>query len=112
MIGGNVAAVLQIKNSNTKNAIGERVTAWSDLMEITGWLDLSNGDSNHNTFNTKLQESTHVFLCDYVEIAVRPEKCRLLIDHTAYEVLVIDDPMGMRRQVEIYLKYVGGQDGI
>lgn len=109
MIGGNITATLQAKDASKKNAIGERLVAWSDYMSIYGWLDYSNGDSRHTNFNAKVQESTHVFLADYVDIGnVKSEDVRMVIGGSVYEVLVIDDPMGMHRQLEFYLQYVGG----
>ena len=43
-IGGNVTATLQISETET-NAIGEQVRTWADLKTLTGWLDLTGGDS-------------------------------------------------------------------
>lgn len=112
-IGGNVQAVLQVKDTSTKNTIGERVTTWTDSMTVTGWLDLQAGDSTHTNFNAKLQESTHVFLCDYQSLGgVTSENTRMVIQGQIYEILLIDDPMGMHYHLEIYLKYVGGGQGV
>ena len=109
-IGGNTVLTLQTKTS-AKNGIGEGVKAWTDAASLTGFLDLMNGTSSYSTFNTKLQESTHMFLADYAELNVEPENCRALIDGGVYDVLLIDDPMGLHEHLEIYLKYVGGQHG-
>lgn len=109
-IGGNTVLTLQTKQS-AKNGIGEGVNAWSDLAALTGFLDLMTGSSAYNTFHTKMQESTHVFLADYAELSVEPEECRALIGGKVYDVLLIDDPMGLHEHLEIYLKYVGGQNG-
>lgn len=111
MIGGNVSAVIQTKTT-AKNAIGERIATWTDAKTITGWLDLSNGDSKHTNFNAKIQESTHVFLLDYVDLSgINTELSRLKVKDKIYEILLIDNPMEMNRQIEIYLRYIGGQDG-
>lgn len=106
MIGGNIQAVLQQKNGSTTNEIGEKIQAWKDLQTLTGWLDLSNGDSKY-THNAKLQESTHIFLCDYVSIDRKADDKRLVAAGTAYDVLLIDNPMEMNQQLEIYLRFVG-----
>lgn len=119
MIGGNIEAMLQI-NVPTVNSIGEDVDVWKDVMPLNGWLDLSGGDSKHNTFNAKIQESTHIFICDYkpipttfefdgINYPVDAETTRMTANSQVYEVLLIDDPMGMHKQLEIYLKYTGGQ---
>lgn len=110
-IGGNIAAELQVKTT-VLNEIGERVPAWSTVQTLNGWLDLQSGDSRYSNFNAKLQESTHVFVCDYIELGdITPENARLLVNNQVYDITVIDNPMGLNYQLEFYLRYVGGQDG-
>ena len=65
MIGGNIQAVFQVKESGGKNAIGECVNQWTDTVSIHGWLDLSTGDSQHTSFSAQIQESTHIILNDF-----------------------------------------------
>lgn len=107
MIGGNITATLQQKNGSTINEIGERIPAWKDIQTLTGWLDLQSGDSKYATYNAKLQESTHIFLCDHVPVDRKATNKRLMVNGTAYDVLLIDDPMEMHQQLEIYLRFVG-----
>ena len=107
MIGGNTVAILQQKNGSTTNAIGERIQAWADAATLTGWLDLMNGDSKYTTHHAKLQESTHIFMCDYVDIDRKTDDKRLTINGVVYDVLLIDDPMELHQQLEIYLRFVG-----
>lgn len=140
MIGGNTIVLFQVKDEGTKNAIGEREHIWVDVASAKGFLDLM-GDGNNakiTTYNTKIEESTHIFLCDYQSfkglsgkwvwnalnfisgkistavldetVDVTSENSRMLIDGKVYQIKVIDDPMGMHQHLEIYLKYVGGQD--
>lgn len=111
MIGGNVEAKLQIRSAGEKNAIGQRATAWTDVAILSGWLDLSTGDSKYTSYNAKVQESTHIFIMDFqsFEKDIRAENTRLIISDEVYDVTLIDDPMQMHRQLEIYLKYTGGQ---
>lgn len=111
MIGGNNKASIQIRTTK-KNAIGEAVKNWADIQMIKkGWLDYQAGDSKYNTFNAKMQESTHVFVCDYTKLdaRIKAENSRLVIGGKVYDVLLIDDPMEMHKQLEFYLKYTGGQ---
>ena len=110
MIGGNITASIQIM-STTENIIGESVASWNTVQDITGWLDLMSGDSKYTTYNTKLQESTHVFVADYVPLdkRIKAENSRLIVGGKAYDILLIDDPMELHEQLEIYLKYTGGQ---
>lgn len=109
-IGGNISAQLQVKTT-TKNAIGEAVPKWETRHTLTGFLDLANGDSRYTTYNAKMQESTHYFICDYVSLAndILPETSRMLINGKTYDVMAIDNPMEMNYHLEIYLKYTGGQ---
>lgn len=110
-ISGNVEAELQIKSGKTKNAIGESVPNWIPAATLTGFLDLQAGDSKYQSYSAKVQESTHVFICDYVELdsAVNAENSRLIVNNERYDVMLIDNPMGLNYQLEIYLKYTGVQ---
>lgn len=110
MIGGNRVAQIQIRTV-TKNRIGEQVESWEGVKELTGWLDLMSGESERLNFHQKIQESTHVFLSDYVPIpdTVAAENSRMVCDGQIYDITLIDDPMERHRQLEIYLKYTGGQ---
>lgn len=119
MIGGNITAQLQVSTS-VKNEIGERVKAWHTVTELRGWLDYSSGDSRRTSFDAKIQETTHLFLCDYKPIPdtftiegktvkVNAEITRMVANSKHYDVLVIDNPMELNKQLEIYLKYTGGQ---
>ncbi|MBQ3969888.1 MAG: head-tail adaptor protein [Clostridia bacterium] len=111
MIGGNINAVLQLK-STSKNAIGEAVTSYTDTITLVGFLDLMNGDSKHTVYDAKVEESTHIFICDYTDISnFKSDNCRMIIKGRVYEVMMIDDPMELNRHLEIYLKLVGDWNG-
>ena len=118
-IGGNIEALLQI-NVPVENEIGSMVDTWHDVVELKGFLDLSSGDSKHITYDAKIQESTHIFICDFkpipgsleVEgnfIRVSPENARMVANSQRYDVMLIDNPMNLNKHLEIYLKYTGGQ---
>lgn len=111
-IGGNITAVIQTRTS-TQNTIGEQVQSWTDAQTIRGWLDLSGGDSKYTSYSAKIQESTHVFVADYEPLAsgITAENSRMVIGGKRYDILLIDNPMemGSGSQLEIYLKYTGGQ---
>ena len=110
MIHGNTRMLLQNKTVVT-NAIGEQVPEWMTVQTLFGWLDLQSGGTNYNKYNAKIQESTHLFLADYVQLDSRitAEKSRAVIDGLAYDITLIDDPMGMHQHLEIFLKFTGGQ---
>lgn len=109
-MGGNTKAILQTFTEGVKNAIGERPKNWSDVLTLTGWLDLSGGSSGYTAFAAKVQESTHLFLCDYEPLAegVTAENSRLVVNGKVYDIMLIDDPMELHAHYEIYLKYTGG----
>lgn len=111
-IGGNTKAIIQVFTS-AKNKIGEQVKTWADVQTIKGWLDLQSGDSRYTTYNAKIQESTHIFIADYVALASRitAESARMVINGKVYDILLIDNPMEMQSgsQLEFYLRFTGGQ---
>ena len=111
-IGGNTAATIQVPTI-TKNAIGEHVETWENVQTIKGWLDLSSGNSGYANYNAKIQESTHIFIADYVKLnsKIQAENSRAIINGKRYDIMLIDNPMemGIGSQLEIYLKYTGGQ---
>lgn len=111
-IGGNTTALIQV-STTVKNDIGERVKQWTDVQSIKGWLDLQSGDSRYTTYHAKLQESTHIFIADYVALDSRitAETARMVINGKRYDILLIDNPMEMQEgsQWEFYLKFTGGQ---
>ena len=95
-----------------QNEIGEDTGNYIDaLPPIIGWLDLLEGDSQYASYSAKIQESTHVFICDYVSLDKRitAEKSRMLINGKVYDIMLIDNPMELNEQLEIYLKFTGGQ---
>lgn len=118
-IGGNSSATIQVQTTR-QNDIGEDVQDWKNVHSFKGWLDLSTGDSNSVNFNAKIQESTHIFLCDYFPLQysvedkpdevnkITAENSRMVVDGDIYEVTIYDDPMNKHEHLEIYLKYVGG----
>ena len=111
-IGGNIKAMIQVCTS-AKNDIGEHVQTWTDAQTVKGWLDLSSGESRYTTYHAKIQESTHIFIADYVPLDSRitAESSRMVINGKQYDVLLIDNPMemGTGSQLEFYLKFTGGQ---
>ena len=120
MIGGNTTVLLQVRTGYTKNEIGERIPVWKNVMELTGFLDYMSGDSRYGTYNAKIQESTHLFISDYKPIPgtlnaegktvkVKAENSRIMAKPELYDVVMMDDPMGLHKHWEIFLKYTGGQ---
>lgn len=111
-IGGKSIGIIQT-NSTEKNEIGEAVKAWTDAFSLCGWLGLQSGDSKYTNFNAKIEESTHVFLCDYHAgaYALASQDTRMIIKGFVYDVVFIDNPDEMDAQLEIYLRKVGAWNG-
>lgn len=111
-IGGNITGIIQTKAANGKNEIGEAVITRENKLSFSGWLGLQSGDSKRATFNSKIEESTHIFLCDFLPsvYALAEQDTRMQIKGCMYDVLLIDNPDEMNEQLEIYLRKVGGQN--
>ena len=107
MIGGNVDAIIQVETSS-KNAFGEKETTYKNLTTVKGFLDYTGGDGSYkNNFKGELEETTHIFICDYDSITANaePTTSRMVINNKNYNVLLIDNPMGLNEHLEIMLKY-------
>lgn len=108
---GNDTAMIQTKTV-VKNDIGEGVETWTDSFELFGYLDFQSGQNDLSQYDAKVQETTHIFLCDYREIMdhigeLNSEDCRLICKNQIYQILMVDDPMELHRHIEVFLKYVG-----
>lgn len=112
-IGGNLIAEIQMYKSE-KNEIGEAVKLWETVQTLKGFLDLRGGDSDYTSFDAKVEDSTHIFICDYVPLVsgVTTENSRMLIKGKAYDIMLIDNPMELNEHYEIYLKFTGGQTNV
>lgn len=106
MIGGNIDLVLKTKTS-TKNEIGEKVPSWVEYKTIHGFLDLMSENTGRNTYNSKIIESSHVFVCDYVEINKKTTELKAYCNNQEFDITYIDDPMNLHKHLEIFLDYVG-----
>lgn len=112
-IGGKTKATFQVKSETGVNTFGASVVEWKDVQTIKGWLDLAGGSSNYTNYAAKIQQSTHIFIADYVPLDSRidAETSRMIINGKRYDIMLIDNPMELcyGSQLEIYLKYTGGQ---
>ena len=108
-IAGNIAAQLQLNTGTVKNEIGEMIPQWITVNTLSGWLDLSSGDSKRTVYDAKIQESTHIFVCDFMQIdqRIKAENSRMIVNGRIYDVVLIDNPMELNYQLEIFLKYTG-----
>lgn len=112
MIGGNTEILIQtIDNSKSDYDVnGKRINSYKDIASLFGWKDLLSGDSKYD-YKAKIEDSTHVFLCDYEDLGtVDVEEARAIINNEIYDIKYIDDPMDLHQHLEIYLKFIGGQN--
>lgn len=105
-IGGNTDLILKVK-SQTENEIGEKVTEWVDYKTIHGFIDYMSETTGRTNYNSKIVESTHVFVCDYVDIDKSEIELMAYHKNKPYEITYIDDPMELHYHLEIFLKYIG-----
>lgn len=106
-IDGNIEATIQLKRITGRDSIGSAVKDWVDAYKAKGFLDLSNGDSNYNDYRTKIQESTHLFICDYFPMDIDTKDARMIVDGKIYDLLLVDDVMNLHQHYEMYLSFVG-----
>lgn len=114
--------MLQVKEPADKNLVGEKSVSWIDVSSLNGFLDYMTGDANYTEYNTKIQESTHIFMCDFaslknlsekwvwnpfsflfgvicqdeaepVTVNITSENARMVINGKVYDILLIDNPM-------------------
>lgn len=109
-IGGNITGQLQTA-TYAPNTSGELVPTWETRRQLFGYLDMMSGSAGYMAYNAKIQESTHVFMCDHEQLpkGVDAETARMVIAGKVYDVTYIDNPMELGEHLEIFLKYTGGQ---
>lgn len=105
-VGGNITATLKTKKQTT-NAIGEKVSTWEHYKDLRGFLDFASETTGRANYNSKIVESTHVFVCDYVEIDKKEAELKFYCDNKEFDITYIDDPMNLHYHLEIFLKYIG-----
>ena len=110
-IGGNIQMVIEVSEI-TYNAIHEEVQNWKPVQTLKGWLDTLSGEARYSTYYAKVQESTHVFIADYVPLdaSITVENARAKVNGKTFDITQMDNPMelGAGSQWEIYLKHTGG----
>ena len=113
-IGGNITGEVLVQNYSFKNGIGARENIWETVFSPKGWLGYQNGESKRMNFSAKVEESTHVFLCDFdagiYALTEDDQDVRMHIKGKMYDVILIDNPDEMDEQLEIYLRKIGGQN--
>lgn len=106
-IGGNITANIQTKSKIGTDRLGKPTYEWTTVHYVVGFLDLRSGDSRYTTYNAKIEESSHVFICDYFPTTVKPGEARVIIEDKEYDLKLIDDPMNLHEHYEMFLSFVG-----
>ena len=112
-VKGNTLCVIQTGTSSAVNEYGERETTWENAIEFDAVLGLQSGDSKYSSFNAKIEESSHVAVAEFdADIyALADKNTRLIAKGKMYDVLLIDNPDELNEHLEIYLRFIGGQNG-
>ena len=77
------------------------------IFEAIAGMDFMSETTGRTNYNSKIVESTHVFVCDYVDIDKSEIELTAYHNNKQYEITYIDDPMGLHYHLEIFLKYIG-----
>ena len=111
-VKGRTLCAIQTRTSNV-NDIGEGVNTWVDAVSFYGVLGLQAGDSKYTNFSAKIEESSHVLVCEYDQriYDLADQNTRIIAKGKMYDVLLIDNPDELDEHLEIYLRFVGGQNG-
>lgn len=109
LIGSQTTAKLKVNVGAEINEIGEWVGSQEIVARLDGWLDLLSGSSAYDLMGTKFEDSTHIFVADYKDLPSQfiTHNATLEVQGIDYDVTLIDNPMGMNQQWEIYLRYRG-----
>lgn len=115
-IEGTTKAWIQVRDVEPDEYQMDRAV-WRDAFPepLCGVLDLTGADVSRQMMK-RVEDADYIFLCDYRDLKVDGQKLttensRMVIDGEIYDVLLYDDPLRLHEHLEIYLKYVGGQDG-
>lgn len=107
MIGGNATMILETRTATEDPETGVQGETWAEAARLRGYIDLIDGTSTRAPNMAKIQESTHIFLAGYQALDFGASQVRAAVGGKAYDVQLIDNPMGLCRQLEIYLRYTG-----
>lgn len=105
-IKGNISCTFYKKKSGALNEIGEATTEWQELVSALGVLDYISGTTQRD-YKVKLEDSTHIFICNYFELPKDENDLKASIKGIEYEVIKVDNVMEMNDHYEIYLKQLG-----
>lgn len=110
-IKGNATGAIVVSQTGSKNEYGEREHKTTEIV-VKGYLDMSGSDARRNIYDAKVEESTHIFICNYSEdiagLRGKEEMCSFKFKGLDYDLLYIDNVMELNEHMELYLKRAGG----
>ena len=98
--------LIQAKTQADDN-IGGFTEDWSDLKEVSGYLDLVTGTDLNNVQNAFIEQSTHVLILpEFISWVTADMR---IVDSLKryYTITYADDPMGVHHHNELYCKFGG-----
>ena len=98
--------LIQAKTQADDN-IGGFTEDWSDLKEVSGYLDLVTGTDLNNVQNAIIEQSTHVLILpEFISWVTADMR---IVDSLKryYTITYADDPMGVHHHNELYCKFGG-----
>ena len=102
--------LIQAKTQADDN-IGGFTEDWSDLKEVSGYLDLVTGTDLNNVQNAIIEQSTHVLILpEFISWVTADMR---IVDSLKryYTITYADDPMGVHHHNELYCKFGGVING-
>lgn len=107
MIGAQSYLIKQKTPSD--DGIGGKTFTWSDVMTVSGYLDMLTGTDQNAVQNAFVEQSTHVLIIPTFTEGIT-DKMRVVDAYGRYyDIAFADDPVGQRHHNEVYLKF-GGVD--
>ena len=98
--------LIQAKTQADDN-IGGFTEDWSDLKEVSGYLDLVTGTDLNSVQNAIIEQSTHVLILpEFISWVTADMR---IVDSLKryYTITYADDPMGVHHHNELYCKFGG-----
>ena len=95
------------QKTSTPDLIGGVTETWSDVKMIHGYLDMLTGSDQNTAQNAFVEQSSHILIVPTYTDGIS-DKMRV-VDAMGryYDITYVDDPVGQKHHLEIYLKYGG-----
>lgn len=114
-IGGKTVLRLERRSAKDISPYGEALLQKADKgMELLGWLDLLGNENAYQKHKASIKAATHIFIADYRPLGdfakASMQELSARINGDQYQVVYLDNPMGMNEQWEIFLARTEGME--